>query len=272
MNDSIFNYKSYKKYLSALVGPKTQRSGLRSKFSRILSCQTTYISQVIYGSAHFSLEQANKISDFLRHSAGEKEFFFTLILKERTSDKMLGVFFEDKLKKQIEQRLILTKRMDQQEKLSKEMESIYYSSWQFAAVHIALTVPALRTIHSLSTNFGITNTRVSAILDFLCQAGLAKFENGQYFPLKSHIRLGRDSHNIIKHHTHWRLQAVESLERESLLDMHYSSVVSLGADDIIKIKEMFIECIENFTFVVKSSDDEKIYCLNVDFFNLEKKD
>jgi hypothetical protein len=82
--------------------------------------------------------------------------------------------------------------------------------------------------------------------------------------------LGNDSKNILKHHTNWRLQAAESLDREELKDLHYSGVVSLSAADATKVKNIFLESIKASQSVIKDSKEEELCAVIIDFFSLKK--
>jgi hypothetical protein len=151
-----------------------------------------------------------------------------------------------------------------------EHQSIYYSSWHFAAVHIALTIPSLRTIGSLMEALRIPKKRLEEVLEFLCLAKLVIEKNGSFIVLDKHIRIGQSSHNIIKHHTHWRQQAIESLERETANDLHYSSVISLSEADLKEVKEKILQFIQEFLQKIKSSSEEQLYGFSIDFFDLRR--
>lgn len=270
MSKTIFDFESYKAYLNSLVGPRHQRGGLRSSMAKTLRCQTTYISQVLYGSAHLSLEQADILSDYFGHSRDEKHFFLLLIQKERAGTKRLESFFDEEMQALKNRRLVLTERLGAKGSLTPAQQATYYSSWQYAAIHIALTIPGLRQVASLSSFFNIPKKRVATVLDFLCTSGLAIQKGGEYLAGNVQVRVGNSSPEIIKHHSHWRMQAIESLERETLRDLHYSGVVSLSKKDVIKIKDQTLQYIQDAIKVIRDSKEEELYCLNIDFFNISK--
>jgi hypothetical protein len=51
--------------------------------SRAIGCQTAYTAQVLKGTAHFSLEQAEAINDFLGHPEEQGHLLLLLIQRER---------------------------------------------------------------------------------------------------------------------------------------------------------------------------------------------
>ena len=137
-------------------------------------------------------------------------------------------------------------------------------------VHIALTIPELQTLPALAEHLNISKTRLGTILEFLCLTGLAKKEASHFTVGDVQVRLGNSSPNIIKHHANWRQQAIESLERETLSDLHYSGVVSISEQDALKIKDQTLKFIQDSLKTIRASKEEKLFCLNLDFFDMEK--
>jgi hypothetical protein len=99
---------------------------------------------------------------------------------------------------------------------------------------------------------------------------LEKNENGEYSTGHSKIRLGNDSHNILKHHTNWRNQAIDSLDRETPFDLHYSAVLSISAADKVRIKDMILEALKSQLAAADASPEEELYSYCIDFFSLKK--
>lgn len=271
MAKAIYEFRSYKEYLVSRAGGKRSRRGEKIAIAKAAGCQPTYVSQVLYGRAHLSLEQAERLNAHLHHTKEESLFFLLLVQKDRAGTKPLERFFQEQMDAILAKRLVFTERLGAKHVLSLADQATYYSSWQYAAVHIALTVPSLQTKNTLSAFFNITITRLSEVLDFLVGAGLAEESQGKFRTGSVEIRLGKDSPNIIKHHTNWRQQAIESLEREDLEDLHYSGVVSLTKESAVKVKNILLDAIRDYTEVVRAAKEEELCCLNVDFFNLKKR-
>lgn len=269
MNDnSVFNYYDYKAYLTALTGVG-QRRGLRLQMAKAAKCQPTYVSLVLNGNSHFSLEQAELISDFLGHSKEEMHFFLLLLQKGRAGSKRLENYFREQAENIKKQRMVFTQRFGKEHVLSEVQQAKYYSSWIYGAIHIALSIPQLQNKKSLSKFLQVPQTKVSEVIEFLLQSGLIVEQNGKYIFGPTQVRLGNDSPNIIKHHANWRTRAIESLERETLNDLHYSGVYSVSKKDVIKIKDQLLEHIKACQQVLRASAEEELYCFGVDFFNLK---
>lgn len=267
---SVFDFASYKEYLVFRVGKKSERRGLRSALARSLGCHPTYISQIINGPSHLNLEQGERLGEFLGHSPSEQHFFLLLILKERAGTHSLKTYFDTQLKEILRQRMVLTERLGKRSIVSKEFQSKYYSSWIYAAIHIALTIPSLRSKEALAKHLALPLKKVTEALEFLVESELVEIKKNQYYATKTQIRLGNDSENIVKHHSNWRTRAVESLDRERLEELHYSSVFSLSHEDVLRVKDLLLECIRKNSEIVKDSPEEELYALCMDLFSLAR--
>jgi uncharacterized protein (TIGR02147 family) len=265
----IFDFIDYKAFLRFKVGAKSARRGLKTALAKALSCQPTYISQVINGHAQLSLEQAHDLNEFFGFSHEESHYFLLLVQKDRAGKASLKKYFSDQLQQILDHRLNLTRRLGTQNTLSDEQKSIFYGSWHYLAIYLALTIPQLRHRETLARHFQLPLKKVNEVLDFLVGCGLAKQVGDTFASESGLIRIGNDSPHILRHHTNWRLQALESLDREDVHDLHYSAVYSLSRADIRKLKNQMLEHIKEYLAVVKDSPEEEIYVLGLDFFNLK---
>jgi uncharacterized protein (TIGR02147 family) len=167
-------------------------------------------------------------------------------------------------------RMVLRERITGELVLSIADQAEYYSSWHHAAFHIAVTIPSLQTREAISHYFRVPLQRVSRVLDFLTRVGLVREQNGVYACAQSDVLLGSDSPNIIRHHTHWRNRAIDSLETERREEMHYSAVVSVARRDLPKIKENLVQLVQKNLELFRASREEEIYCCCIDFFGLQR--
>lgn len=266
---SIFDYTSYKDYLNESLDQLNEtRSGQRSRLARALPCHSAYISQVLNGAANFSLEQAEKINVFLSHSDDESSYFLNLIQYERAGTESLRLFFKKQLTVIVERRLDLKTRLTFEKSLLPEMQSIYYSSWHYAAVHVLSSIPELNTREKLAHFLKLPATRIAHVLEFLCRTGLLKESRGHYAIGTAAIHLGKESPHIARHHANWRLRAVDAIENAPSTGLHYSSVATMSVNDSVKVRKIFVEAIEKVRKIIKASKDETGYCYNIDFFPL----
>jgi uncharacterized protein (TIGR02147 family) len=267
---SIYNFSNYKEYLMSRVGHPGQRKGIKSLLAKALQCQPTYVSQVFNGNADFSAEQADIINRFFGHSRDESIFFLLLIQKNRAGTRSLKEFVQVQINELLAKRMEISERIGQSAALTQEQQSTYYSSWHFAAIHVALTVPQLRTKESIGRYLRIPVKKIAEVLKFLLETGLIQTNGLEYSTTPMQIHLGNDSHNITKHHSHWRQQALESLERAELTDLHYSTVVSLSREDALQIRERILEEIKTNQAIIKDSLEEELFAYTLDFFSMRR--
>ncbi|MBS1971022.1 MAG: TIGR02147 family protein [Bdellovibrionales bacterium] len=272
MDLSIFDFKSYRPYLLKVFGDKDQRKGLKSQAAKSIGCHTTLISQVLHGQVTLNLEQAERMNEFLGHSEEESHYFLLLVQKERAGTKSLESYFLAQMTQVLKNRQNIKKRVGKTDFISSDEELRYYSSWQFAAIHVALSIPELSNPEALSKNLNVPLQQVRAILEFLTRIGLAKAKDLRTFEIgPKHIHLGSDSPQIRNHHLNWRLRAMEAIDHDPKNNLHYSSAVTLSREDVAKIKEILIQNLTTMNKVIQVSKEEEIYGLNFDFFNLTPK-
>lgn len=267
----VFDYKSLKAFLTALAGGKNLRRGVKARLAAATQCQPSYISQVLHGKSHLSPEQGERLIRFLGMTKDEGQFLLLLLHKDRAGTTELKALYQQQIEERIVQRLSVVNRLGANNVLTEEQHAIFYSSWQYLAIHMALTIPELQTREALAQYFNIGLERIDKVLEFLVKSGLAYLNKNSYTTGIPVIRLGKDSPHIFKHHSHWRQQSIESLEREAPLDLHYSAAVTLSKNDISKLKDRMLEQIKENINIVRDSPSEEVYVYTLDFFSLKKK-
>jgi len=270
---SVFEYRDYKKYVTDTLENRSETSrGERSRLAEALQCHTAYVSQVLNGSPHFSLEQADRINQFFGHNKEQSLYFLLIVQHSRAGTASLKKVFDDQIQNIIERQYNLKNRLEFKKTLSVADQALFYSSWHYGAIHVLVSVPGCHTERGISDYLGLPIERVSEILSFLSSIGLVKKESGGRYEIgTTHIHLGADSPNIAKHHSNWRIRGIQSLDQPLPNDLHYSSVVTVSEEDAPKIRACLVKAIEEIRKTIKGSKDEGAYCYLIDFFNLKSK-
>ena len=267
---TVYEFKDYKAYLHAKLSLGKKRSGQRAKLAGHLGCQTAYVSQVLNGHQHFSPEQAIRANSFLGHDREESHFFQLLVNSARAGTNDLKDYYQEQLREILNRRSLIKNRVSATREVPLEYQSKYYSSWQYIAIHMAISIPELQTKEALAEYFRLPLKEVANALEFLTTAGLSEIHHGRYKVGPSHIHLGHEADNINKHHTNWRLQAMDSLFRSTPEDLHYSVVFSLSRADVELFRERFIQLIKSNIKDVGPSTEEALYVTCIDFFEAKK--
>lgn len=265
----VYEFLDYKRYLRAWVESRPNGGrGAKSKMAEQARCHLAYISQVLTGNSHFNLEQADALNGILEHGEDEAQFFLLLVEHARAGTHSLKKRFDRRIQTVLNQRTQLKNRFTDKKALAREHQAIYYSHWAYAAVHIGVTIPKLRSVTEIARYFDFAPSKAVEILEFLCSVGLVKNDARGYLPGDVRLHLEHDSPMISKHHSNWRLQAMQSFEHEKAHELHYSGVVSVSHEDLPKIREIMIRTLEQVRAIVKESSEETLYCYALDLFGL----
>lgn len=267
--NELYEFDDYKPYIAQRARTSPQK-GFKTQFAEAAGIQSTYLSQVLHGKADLSLEQAQAASDFLGHTEQESHYFLLLVQKGRAGTQTLRKYFQKQIEQIQKDRLQVSKRLAQETTLGPAEQAVYYSSWLYGAVHMAVGVDGLRTRDEIAHALRSTPEKVEEVLDFLLEKGLILKENGQLISGPARIFLGKSSQNIQRHHTNWRMQAIDSLDRETERDLHYSAIITLSKKDVLVIKDKLLEMIKENLKVIQASAEEELYVFNLDLFDLRK--
>jgi uncharacterized protein (TIGR02147 family) len=266
----LFEFRDYKGFLNVQLDEMDAGGrGTRARMSRAIGCQTAYTAQVLRGPAHFSLEQAEAINDFLGHSYEQGHYFLLLLQLAKAGSPKLRVRFERQLDEMAAKRSLLKNRLGIETHLAEREQLIYYSSWVYGAIHALVSIPGFQTPERISRRLGIGVGQAGEALEFLVQAGLLERDpRGNLRIGKQQVHLGADSPLIAKHHINWRFQAVRAIEQNPRADLHYSSVISISKEDQKRIQHKLEEMIKSLKTVIRESHEEEVCSLSIDFFRL----
>lgn len=269
MNKTIFEFTDYKVYLIEKIHSLPSKGrGVKLKMAEFLNCQNTFVSQVLNREPHFSLEQGVRLNQFFDHSEDEGKYFLNLLHFSRASSVDLKQFYKKELNEIILKNSDIKKRTNIKGGLKEKDQEVYYSSWLYSAVHILVTIADFRTPQSIAKKLNLTKNKTLEICNFLSATGLLVKEGNNYTTGLARIHLSKDSLHIQKHHTNWRIRAINSIEQSLEGDLHFSNVVSMGEKDVVKVRELFIKAIAEARLIIKDSPEEKLQSICVDFFEV----
>lgn len=269
---NLFEFKNYKLYLSQALERRAEtKKGQKYKMASSIGCHPGYLSKVFNEHYDLSPEQAEGANQFLGHTPEESRYFLNLVMWARAGTPGLKTYFEDELKKQRHERQQIKNRISVNRTLDEQSQAKYYSSWHFSAVHVAVSLEHMQTPEQIAENLHLPLTTINKTLEFLIEIGLLKKSRGKYEQGETNLFLNKESSFITQHHTNWRVQALRSLDEPQKMDLHYSSIVTCAQGDIEKLREVFLNAVQEIHNKVKDSEkSEAFYCYTIDLFNLEK--
>ncbi|MES2767758.1 MAG: TIGR02147 family protein [Bdellovibrionota bacterium] len=266
----IYEFSDYKAYVNQRVEnmPNKGRGQFR-KFAELLSVNSVVVSQIFKGARELSLEQANILSNYFGMGELEKEYFFLLVQKGRTSNHELTKYYDQKLKK-IAIEMQDVKNIVTNERLSEETQSLFYSNWYYSAIRLSTLIPGNENADKIAAHLSLPIHVVQKVMTFLLNHKLAVEEKGKIKigPQRTHIEAS--SPFVNRHHINWRLKGIEHMDNLHPDELFYTSPMTLSAKSMNEIKKMLLKLVVDMSEEVKLAKDEKIACLNIDFFELDK--
>lgn len=266
----LFLFEDYKAYLKERLEVAQAGRGGQARLAAAIRCQPAYLSMVLRGRHHLSLEQAEAAARHFGLGTDETDYFFALVQEARAGTAALRERFTRERQRLSELRRNLGRRFGDQAVLSDDIKAVFYSAWYYTAVHLLLTIPGQRTPNAIAQYLRLPPETVAQVLEFLVRHGLAVVEGGSYVVGPSRLALGPDSPFLAQSHKNWRQMAWQSLQRPISEDFHYSSVVSIAAKDIPRLREAMVQCIAEVRTVVRDSPEEDLYCYTLDVFSLRQ--
>ena len=269
---SIYDYDSYKVYLQDwMANQPGQGRGLKAKLALAIRTQAGFVTQILSGGAHFSLEQGLGASQMIGHSTDEQSFFILLIQMERAGTQELQAFFFDQIQTIRKKRLEISERLKMQSLPTEVDESEYFRTWVPACVHVMILAQKWVTKEDIAHYLGIPTFKVAEALEFLLKSGLITFDGAKYKTGPVSIHLGKSSPHLLRHHLNWNFKALQALECDHKKDLHYSSVMSVSAKDAEQIRNILISSVKSANEVAVASDADKVYATTINFFELKSE-
>ena len=195
-----------------------------------------------------------------------------MVEKDRAGTTGLRRFFQTEITKLKEANLKIKNQIPEKSEITESQQGEYYRNWLVSAVHIALTIPELRTPIELSKRLGVSVKLIQDALIVLETLGMAIEKNGLYTPAFSKIHLGDDSPWIRSHHQNWRQRTIQQLDKNPgnvHNSLHYSSVISLSEKSVPRVRQIMVDAIKKIREEVKDSEEERLYAYNLDYFQLD---
>ncbi len=264
--DALYNYTSYRELLKDYVSSQKAKWGLKSRLAEVMGIHNAYLSQVLSGEKDLSLEQMERFGRHLSLTEPEMNFLLILLQENRAGSQELRIFFEKSLDKLRRDQTNVSRRLGEKKNLNELEQMIYFSNWQFAAIHMALQIPNLRQPTKLAERFHIEESRVLEVLEFLVKEGLAEKRNNEFHPTEVWVRLSKRSPMITQHHTNVKYKALSSVVEAKEKNLHYSGYFTFAEKDLPRIKEIWLNAIKEMQKVVEPSPPENLFALSLDLF------
>lgn len=264
---SIYEYSDYRAYLRAYIRklPKQGRGEI-NRIAQAMGVHPSLLSQVLGDTKNLNLEQAQLLCEHLDMTSQEQDYFFCSVELQRAGTTKLQTYFKKQLQILKENSVELSQRVRQDRQLTNEEKSVFYSHWLFAAIWLQTSIKNGKTLEEICERFDISRERGREILHFLSETQLCILENSHYKMGPQSIHLERGSVHLSRHHSNWRLRAVEASDKIQAEEMMYTAPLSISKADFKKVRARLAEVIKEITDLAIDSEAEDAACFNLDFF------
>ena len=264
----IFSFKDYKNFLRTRTTGSGATRGIQSKLARECSVSRSYISQVLNGAAHFNADQTIGAARVLGLSESETAYFEALVGYARSDSPPSKQRFRKKM-------MLLRSEIDHKKTQANpgtldinQIAMGYYSSWEFAVVHMLLNLKKFRDPASIAQHLSLRESNVLEVLSQLETWGLVQKREGKWLPKVLGISIPPNHPMSRIHHRNLRLLSAGLNPTAHPNDLLYSSVFTLSTNELQDLRKLVFGFIQKTQRQARSAVDEKAVCFLLDLFEI----
>src|SRR6185437_7411646 len=180
----MFEYTDYKAFLKEKLPRGTQK-----QLAAFMGCQPAFLSQVLRGKPHLSLEHGLLAAEYFQLASSEKEYFMLALQFGRAGSSQLSAYFQSKMQALRERYRRVDSRIGDFEKLDEIARATYYSSWKFATTLVLLSIATENQLQLIRAKTGLSTHEIERTLDFMKSTGLIERRAGRWRPSKKRIHI-----------------------------------------------------------------------------------
>ena len=265
----IYSFQNYHDILKAwLKNQPKQGRGVAGKLAAHLRISTVLMSQILNGSRSLQPEYAYALTQYMRLTANEVEYFLLLVQWENAGTDEYKKHLRQRIDRLRSSALEVKSRVSQDMQLSEEAKARFYSHWSYSAVRLMTDIPEYQRPETIAETLGIDRSRVIEILEFLVDHKLCNQEGGRFSMAIKSTHLENESPWIHFPRLQWRQKSISSLENMKPDSLYYTAPMVLSIKDKQWVRERLLQLIREITERARDSSSESVYCLIIDWFSL----
>jgi uncharacterized protein (TIGR02147 family) len=265
---SIFEFNDYKSIISKQIELNAKIRGYKTLLAHAAGCQKAFFSHVHRSHVHLTPDHAAGLANYWGLDDLETEYFLVLVDIARAGT--------DRLKSHLQERAAKVKahhsKLEERLKNSAVQESLiqthYYSSWYWSALHIIASIPQFQTAEKMAHRLGLEPQLVMEALKELEKMGLLKRNSDRWILTDRSFHLPKSSPLNEMNHANWRQRALIDVQKKSEDSFHYTSVFSLSRADAKKFQKLVANLAIDTRKLIEPSFEEELFCFNADFFQV----
>ncbi len=263
----LFEFLDYRAWIQHQIEINATTRGYQNLLARAAGCQRSYLSRAIHSQVELTPEHAAGLARHWSFNADQTEYFVGLVNLSRAGTAELRTLIERRLRELAERNLTVTRQIPRSVSLSDESSQLpYYSAWYMAAVHMALTIPELRTESAIARKLRLPTPIIHRALEELEHLGLAQRTGYQWEATKSNLHLSAGSTVDRLSQSAWRQFIGTRLQEGDSEGLHYSGVHTLSRSDLSRLRTLWLECLRNSRELIAPSPEQELVCLAFDLF------
>lgn len=265
--DTLYRSTDYKACLLAWVAVSAESRGEQSRLAAAAGCQRSYLSQVINGNQHLTMEHGVQLAQHYHFDDSATDYWLDLISLGRAGSKALREQLQRRLARRRTEWSELGSRVAGK-CLSPDQQRLYYSAWYWGAIHVALSIPSLQHVEVLTQSLGIPRSTVAQVLTALEEMGLVRcLGKDRWESTGGHFHLPRQSPYNAINHLNWRQRSMVAPFNDED-SFRFSSCLSLSVSCFEQIRESLKVFLGETARDIDRSNPEFLAALNIDLFPL----
>jgi len=266
---SIYNYEEFRPFLRDRFQEMPKKGyGQSFKLAHYLGVHTTLVSQILKGKKVFSLEQAQKVTEYFGLLESEADYFLLLVQKEKAGSPALKAYFDKKRTALKAEAARLVHRLQSNRTLDEATRAVFYSHWKYSAVRQLTALPEQSSLETIAQTLNLPLRVTKEVMDFLVRTGLCAEKGGRFAIGPSSTHLESESPWTYVNLCNWRQKAMEEFRKESRAKLHYSCPMTLSRQDAERVRESIVKLLEELDGIIGPSPSEEMHCLNIDWFGI----
>ncbi len=263
----IYDFDDYKEFLTALIRtfPKSGR-GQSRRLAEHLNLPPTVVSQILVRDRHFTPDQAVEAATFFGLDEKSTDYFLQLVNLARADSKKLKDLYEQKIEKLRAEAQNLKNLVRGRKELSDADMGRFYSNWYYSGIRNLSAIEGYQSVEAIANYFGMSRAKVGEVVAFLLETGLCVEKDGEIRPGPKSTHVSDKSEFVNNHRRNWRDKARERFSNSGEKDIFMSGPVSMSEADAEKFRSELLKLIKAFSKLVEPSPEEKLMCLNIDWF------
>ena len=135
-------------------------------------------------------------------------------------------------------------------------------------MRLLTSIERYQRLDDIADYLGLSKARTRKALEFLVNVGLCVEKDGVYQIGPARTHLGAGDELLPRHHGNWREKAIQRSEKLSDEEMMFTAPLTIAEKDIPRVRQILLKLVSEVSQVVEDSTAEKIYCLNLDWFEV----